>query len=568
MADRSVDFQLDWNPVELRQQWVHGPDLRHFFRRMDEETVAQVLRGGGVRRMLDVACAEARNAAGCAVLGVTAVALDPSPAMLQGARAVMAERGVAFPFVRGLAETLPFRDGSFDRVLCHSALDHVADPDLAVREMARVLADDGRLILSAVNYGGLSVRWSRFLYRQARRVGLLGPEARDHQNWDSPVPVEHTFECSLALLRRICAPYLDFESAAGVSLGWGTPGWSALLERLPARVADTVVHRMDWLAGRRPTWADFVYATFRPRPRHTWRLPPPPAAGGFVVQPDDVTYPFRARREAEFWRQSTYQGTVFKPKPVGQAWANRVLTGDPTRHWFDDLVGRGPFERAAMLGCDEEPYAAAWLRARASAALDIYDLSPYALATVRRLAGAHADGARFIEADLNFARLPAAHYDVIWSSACLHHLINLEHLLAQIEQALRPGGLFVVHDFVGERQIRYAPARLARARALFDEIPARYRHTGPEALAAPDPEALSPFCGMRPAELLPLAAARFETVHQATFGYLLPLPLVLDLERLAGEAPELWARLQQAEADAAGDPALLPSTAYAVFRRR
>ena len=95
--------------------------------------------------------------------GARAVALDPSEAMLSLARQHMTERGAQITLVRGIAETLPFGDGVFDRVLCHSAIDHVAAPDVAAREMSRVLAPDGRLLLSAVNYGSARVRAYRAL---------------------------------------------------------------------------------------------------------------------------------------------------------------------------------------------------------------------------------------------------------------------------------------------------------------------------------------------------------------------------------------------------------------------
>lgn len=46
-------------------------------------------------------------------------------------------------------ERLPFPDRSFDTVLNVQVLEHTPHPGALVREMARVLNDDGRLILSA-----------------------------------------------------------------------------------------------------------------------------------------------------------------------------------------------------------------------------------------------------------------------------------------------------------------------------------------------------------------------------------------------------------------------------------
>src|SRR5204863_130353 len=73
----------------------------------------------------------AAEAAGARAWGVD---LDPEAVAIAGARA---GRG---RIVRAAAESLPFGDGSFDVVYCVSTLEHVADGDQALREMARVLA--------------------------------------------------------------------------------------------------------------------------------------------------------------------------------------------------------------------------------------------------------------------------------------------------------------------------------------------------------------------------------------------------------------------------------------------
>lgn len=51
------------------------------------------------------------------------------------------------PAVYGDAQRLPFGDGSLDAVLLLDVLEHVADPERALREIARVLKRDGQLVL-------------------------------------------------------------------------------------------------------------------------------------------------------------------------------------------------------------------------------------------------------------------------------------------------------------------------------------------------------------------------------------------------------------------------------------
>jgi SAM-dependent methyltransferase len=559
------ELQLDWDETALYDNWPKRLDHDFLLGRLDEVTVNAVLEGGG-RRVLDVAAAGAAHTCEMNLRGARAVALDPSEAMLRMARQNMVDRGAHISLVRGIGETLPFRDGAFDRVLCHSAIDHVAAPDVAVREMSRVLQADGRFILSAVNYGSASARVSRLLYAAGRRVGLVS--RTDHLFWDTPVPAEHTFECTFARLRRLCAPYFDFDHAFGVSLGWGLPGWGGVLDRLPRKLALDMLRGLDRVGMRVPAHADFMYLVWRPRPAPSWRLPLPAAQGGFTVQPEDVVYPHRASAEAWYWNFAGFRGSFIRPGPVGVSMANRVYTGDAGRTWLQDLIARGPFRDAAVLGCDEEQFEKTWLRDGGSERLDVYELSPWVIRKVRSGLEGWRKQARFIRADLNFAELPEARYDVIWSSGSLHHIFNLERLFAQVAKALRPGGLFALHDYIGDRRLQYSAQRLARANALLREVPMRFRLGGATEITAPDPATLSPFCGVRSDDILSVAERFFEPVHVARYGGLFPLPLYLDFDAMAHEEPALLARLEAAEAEAAGDPALGPSTAYAVYRKR
>ena len=51
--------------------------------------------------------------------------------------------------VLGDAQNLPFKDESFEVILCTEVLEHLKKPQLAVDEMKRVLKKGGKLILTA-----------------------------------------------------------------------------------------------------------------------------------------------------------------------------------------------------------------------------------------------------------------------------------------------------------------------------------------------------------------------------------------------------------------------------------
>lgn len=74
------------------------------------------------------------------------VLVDPQPAMLARTR----DKGLGLRPVLGDGARLPFRDEAFDRVLVVDALHHIPEPEAALAEAARVLADGGRLIVEEV----------------------------------------------------------------------------------------------------------------------------------------------------------------------------------------------------------------------------------------------------------------------------------------------------------------------------------------------------------------------------------------------------------------------------------
>jgi SAM-dependent methyltransferase len=99
------------------------------------------------RRLLDIGAGDGTYALEAASRGADATALDSDQSMLDAAEMRAKRRGLSVAFQRGQAEALPFGDGSFDVVLAVTVLCLVPDPATAVREMARVLAPGGRLVL-------------------------------------------------------------------------------------------------------------------------------------------------------------------------------------------------------------------------------------------------------------------------------------------------------------------------------------------------------------------------------------------------------------------------------------
>jgi SAM-dependent methyltransferase len=188
--------------------------------------------------------------------------------MIARGRRNAADAGVALSLIRGIGEALPFRDRSFDRVVCQASIDHFAHPAEGLREMARVVGSEGRVIIGFVNYDGLSCRGSRVLYRLGRALGLV--RAGTRLFWDSPIDGEHTFEARLSALKTLAGASLRLEAVYGVSLLWAFPGWRFVFRLIPGksrfavRVRDGIARGMDGIGRAWPSLSDFLVTTWQP----------------------------------------------------------------------------------------------------------------------------------------------------------------------------------------------------------------------------------------------------------------------------------------------------------------
>ncbi len=96
--------------------------------------------------MLEDGCGTAYVSAWLARRGARCVGLDNSPKQLATASRLQEEHDLQFPLLQGVAETLPFRDESFDLVVSEYGAALWADPYRWIPEAARVLRPGGDLI--------------------------------------------------------------------------------------------------------------------------------------------------------------------------------------------------------------------------------------------------------------------------------------------------------------------------------------------------------------------------------------------------------------------------------------
>jgi SAM-dependent methyltransferase len=99
--------------------------------------------------VIDLGCGTGNAALIAAARGARVTGVDPSPRLLQIARATAAAAGLDAEFILGDAARLPVPDSSADAIVSVFGVIFAPDPAAAAAEIARVLRPGGRLVLSA-----------------------------------------------------------------------------------------------------------------------------------------------------------------------------------------------------------------------------------------------------------------------------------------------------------------------------------------------------------------------------------------------------------------------------------
>jgi 2-polyprenyl-6-hydroxyphenyl methylase / 3-demethylubiquinone-9 3-methyltransferase len=103
------------------------------------------------KTVLDLGCGGGFMAEALARRGAKVVGVDPSEAAIRAAQAHAESEGLTIDYKAGTGESIPLGDRSVDCVVCVDVLEHVADLDRVLDEIARVLKPDGQLLFDTIN---------------------------------------------------------------------------------------------------------------------------------------------------------------------------------------------------------------------------------------------------------------------------------------------------------------------------------------------------------------------------------------------------------------------------------
>ena len=259
---------------------------------------------------------------------------------------------------------------------------------------------------------------------------------------------------------------------------------------------------------------------------------------------------------SEFWNaQKTDPRQVYWLfHPEIRSHVNRLMTGADwgwPQVWLKSQldIAYKPLERGLSIGCGEGNFERTLRNLEVVRHLDAFDVAPALIRRAKELAKKEGvGGIRFKVADAEKLSLPRERYDFAAFSHSLHHVADPDAMLAQVERALKPGGILYVDDYVGPSRREWldegrAESELRYAREEFAALPEDIKlwPLNPP-LDYADPSEM-----IRSDRIVAAIESRFEIVRYAPYwgNFLFPILCAVDGTMLAHELIERWIKREE-----------------------
>lgn len=219
--------------------------------------------------------------------------------------------------------------------------------------------------------------------------------------------------------------------------------------------------------------------------------------------------------------------------PAVQRRINQLVSGDPAigmYEWFAKRIlatGQSlPLERSLTLGCGSGELERGLHRIGFARQFEGVDIASQAVnMAIAALEGLDSADIRYTVSDINRICLPEHAYDVIFCPMSAHHFSELERIFKQVHQALKPGGLFVLNEYIGPNRFQWPPHQTAIIHALLSSLPERWIKTSDGGLrrsyrppTAEEVVAVDPSEAVRSADILHLLSAEFAITTIKGYG--------------------------------------------------
>jgi len=261
-----------------------------------------------------------------------------------------------------------------------------------------------------------------------------------------------------------------------------------------------------------------------------------------------------AREQTEaarrFWDEggtAELENHYWGAQPLVRRAINRRVTGDPACwpfEWFARHFVPGPLPLGLSVGCGSGLLERDVIAKGICRAIEGVDFSEEAIGEARR----HAEEARLEDSltyrveDINAFELPPERYDIVFFHGSLHHVRSIERVLAQVHEALKPGGLLYLDEYMGPSRSEWRDSDWSFARSVFDRLPEEVKNRPNLMIPLPLDDPLE---SIRSSAIRPETARIFDVLADRPYGgnilwFVFPC---LDMRKLREDKTGILSRL-------------------------
>lgn len=230
--------------------------------------------------------------------------------------------------------------------------------------------------------------------------------------------------------------------------------------------------------------------------------------------------------------------------PIVRAAMNRRMTGDEDRGPYDhlksELIRWGiklPVARAASLCCGTGALDRGLAKMGIIENCIGYDLANAALESARKEACAEGFSAlTYEQRDLEHHGLGISGLELVLVHQGIHHIEKLEAVFDAVNDALIPGGLFHLHEFVGADRFQWPDRQIEEMTAWLQSLPERYQITTNGLVkkyvgraTIQEMIAYDPSEAVRSSAIVGLLAKRFDVIEHRELGGTLAMMALADI---------------------------------------
>jgi 2-polyprenyl-3-methyl-5-hydroxy-6-metoxy-1,4-benzoquinol methylase len=159
---------------------------------------------------------------------------------------------------------------------------------------------------------------------------------------------------------------------------------------------------------------------------------------------------------------------------------------------------------------------------------DAYDISEKSIAIAKELSKREnfSQLINYFALDVNGMILDHNKYDIIFFGSSLHHIKNLEHVLKECRDSLKPDGIVVLNEYIGPSQFQWTDKQLKIINELLEIIPPGLKvdtitgeiKTNVSRSSIEHMNKNDPSEAIRSAEIIPILNENFLIIDRIDFG--------------------------------------------------